>query len=945
MPIALTLFKPSITKRLLAVMLLLVVGSVAGVMWVARDTIDADLVRNLNARVLEVSGGAASNLNARLLAVDAIVENAAAGDGRAGSLLIRQRLLRSPAIRSVVVLSWTEAFSPADRAPVKLTTADRRLLNSGQARLFNEEVQGASQALYLVRALTIGGTAAVVFCEISPEWLWKGIAPARSDTAVVVMDPSGLILQATAPIPDALLSQLRIESGSPQDSAVPVVRNWNSDAQGWLGAVARLELNGAQLIGNRWLVAGYAAIPPASPGLVALRRSLPAFALIGALAILLATLYLRACWEPVLAAVRNGLLALSEGRYQRIDPGSATDSPRQLATDFNRAIVQMQSRMQVLASLNAIDQLLMHAADLEPALDNVLQKICGVSKCHGATLTLLDPHAFGYARSYVVTASGSEQPVARISVDQSILHDLLPHEHGVAVTKYDLARHSFLEPLQSTGADCFWIWPVLSGGRPVAILSVGYQGATEVPPELAGFGHECAVRLGVALSNSARDEELYRQAHFDALTQLPNRLLFRDRLAQELASAVAGMQRSALLYVDLDHFKKVNDSMGHAAGDQVLQIVAQRLRTCVKDGDTVARLGGDEFTVILRSIGSPEAARLTSRRIIESLQQPVNIGGRDHYVCASVGVTMIPDDGNTIEELMRNADTAMYQAKEGGRSREMFYNRAMDGSSTSVSDTGLLRALRRQEFLLHYQPQYSLANGALIGVEALLRWQPPREALRYPAEIIQSAEHSGLIVDIGAWALETACRQYALWRKQGIAPPRMALNISVHQLRQSDFPLLVRHTLESFSLPPEILELELTETVFADSEARESLHALSAVGVRLALDDFGTGYSSLGYLREHPVQVIKIDRSFVEGVATNSTAATLAETIIAMAHALGKQVVAEGVENQEQLEFLRARRCDAAQGYYFARPMSVADVSDVLASRQPVELESLRAAG
>jgi diguanylate cyclase (GGDEF)-like protein len=945
MPIAQWLFKTSITRRLILVMALLVASSVAGVMWVARDTIDNDLARNLNARIVEVSGGAAANLNARLLAVDAIVENAAAGDGRAGSLLIRQRLLRSPAVRSVVVLSWTVAFSAADRAPVSLTAADRRLLNSGQAKLFNVAMPGSSQAMYLVRAMTIAGTAAVVFCEISPEWLWKGIAPARSDTAVIVIDPAGLVLQATASIPDVLLAQLRAEGATALDSATPVVRSWQSDDVRWQGAVVRLELNGAQLIDNRWLVIGFSQSATRSPGQEALQRALPIIALVGVLAILLAAIYLRTGWEPVLASVRKGLLALGEGRYQRIRLGLASDTPRQLAIEFNSAIVQMQRRMQVLATLNDIDRLLMHAAELEPALDDVLKKICTMSQCQGATLTLLDPHAYGYARSYVVAADGSEQPVVRISVDHAVLQELLPNERGMAVTQFDANRHGFLGPLQAIGAECFWLWPVLSNGQAVAILAVGYQGVPDVPTELANFGCECAARLGVALSNSARDEELYRQAHFDALTQLPNRLLFRDRLAQELASAVAGMQRSALLYVDLDHFKKVNDSMGHAAGDQVLQIVAQRLRTCVKDGDTVARLGGDEFTVILRSIGNPEAARLISRRIIESLQQPVNIGGRDHYVCASVGVTMFPDDGNTIEELMRNADTAMYQAKEGGRSREMFYNRAMDGSGTSISDTGLLRALRRQEFLLHYQPQYSLANGALIGVEALLRWQPPREALRYPTEIIELAEQSGLILDIGAWALETACRQYALWRKQGIAPPRMALNVSVHQLRQADFPLLVKHTLESFSLPPEVLELELTESVFADDEARESLRALAAVGVRLALDDFGTGYSSLGYLREHPVQLIKIDRSFIEGVATNSTSATLAETIIAMAHALGKQVMAEGVETHEQLEFLRARRCDAAQGYYFAKPMSVADVSDVLASRRPAELEALRAAG
>ncbi len=237
--------------------------------------------------------------------------------------------------------------------------------------------------------------------------------------------------------------------------------------------------------------------------------------------------------------------------------------------------------------------------------------------------------------------------------------------------------------------------------------------------------------------------------------------------------------------MDLDHFKKVNDSTGHAAGDQLLQIVAQRLRASVKDGDTVARLAGDEFTVILRSIGTPEAARDIAMRIIDTLQQPVNIAGRDHRVCASIGVTMFPDDGTTIEELMRNADLAMYQAKEGGRSREVFYSRTMEPSQSGTRENGLLRALRRREFVLHYQPQYDVRDSSLVGLEALVRWQPPREALRYPGEFIPAAEESGLIVELGAWVLETACQQMAQWREQGIAPRRMALNVSVQQLRHA----------------------------------------------------------------------------------------------------------------------------------------------------------------
>jgi EAL domain-containing protein (putative c-di-GMP-specific phosphodiesterase class I) len=348
---------------------------------------------------------------------------------------------------------------------------------------------------------------------------------------------------------------------------------------------------------------------------------------------------------------------------------------------------------------------------------------------------------------------------------------------------------------------------------------------------------------------------------------------------------------------------------------------------------------------VLRSVGSPEGARATANRIIEALQMPVAIAGRDHFVRASVGVTMFPDDGNSIEELTRNADLAMYQAKEGGRGRVVFYSRVMENGQIAVVESSLLRAMRKQEFLMHYQPQYSMADGSLVGVEALLRWQPPRQPLRLPGEFIGVAEQSGLIIELGAWVIETACGQLAAWRKQGIAPSRMAINVSVNQLRQADFPGLVRRVISKAQLPPEMIELEITESVFADDEARQSLQQLAAVGVRLALDDFGTGYSSLGFLREHPVQAIKMDRSFVEDVVTSPTAATLAETIISMAHALGKQVIAEGVETLEQLDFLRRRHCDIAQGFFFARPMNAAGIADILSARALQSDEVIRSTG
>jgi EAL domain-containing protein (putative c-di-GMP-specific phosphodiesterase class I) len=287
----------------------------------------------------------------------------------------------------------------------------------------------------------------------------------------------------------------------------------------------------------------------------------------------------------------------------------------------------------------------------------------------------------------------------------------------------------------------------------------------------------------------------------------------------------------------------------------------------------------------------------------------------------------------------------MYRAKEDGRSRAVFYNRAMQRMPALAAESGLYRALQRREFTLYYQPQYALSNGRLSGLEALLRWQPPREAMRYPGEFVPAAEQSGLIIDIGDWVLDAACVQMAEWCAAGIEPPRLALNVSVHQLRQADFPKLVRRALERAGLAPERLEFEITESVFADEEARGTLRRLAALGIRLSLDDFGTGYSSLGYLREHPVHAIKIDRSFIEAVAHNVTAATLAETMIAMAHALGKHVVAEGVETAEQLEFLQSRHCDFAQGYFFARPTSAAEVTALLRSRGWQLPQSLRAAG
>jgi diguanylate cyclase (GGDEF)-like protein len=657
-------------------------------------------------------------------------------------------------------------------------------------------------------------------------------------------------------------------------------------------------------------------------------------------------LHLRARWVPVLTDLRQALQSLSAGDYERVTLGAAGDAPGAVAWEYNRALGIVQERILALTLLEEVDRLLLESSEFESSLDAVLARVCRLTHCHSASLVMLDPDAPSHGRCYLTLGGTEACVVSRIGISEEWLEYLRENPEGTTIARWEPDRHGSLEPMCDAGAECFWVWPITNQLRVAAILAVGYPGTPVLAPDAATKGRECARRLAVALGNNERGAHLYHQAHYDALTSLPNRVLFRDRLGEELANAVAHNQRGALLYVDLDHFKKVNDTVGHGAGDQLLMVVAQRLRSCIKEGDTVARLGGDEFTVILRDISDGDAAAQVAARITSALQLPVHVAGRDHYVRASIGVTVFPDDGGSIEDLMRNADLAMYQAKDGGRARAEFYSPQMRRLQAPVAHSGLYRALRRHEFSLYYQPQYSLSDGRLVGLEALLRWQTPRDGMRYPAEFVPAAEESGVIVDIGAWVLEAACNQLAIWREQGIAPERLAINVSAQQLKQQDFPTLVRRALDRLGIPPEMLEIELTESTLADSEVRVALKALAGLGVRLALDDFGTGYSALNYLRLSQVETVKIDRSFLQEIPGNPQAATLAEAIITMAHGQKKRVIAEGVETAEQLEFLRERGCDVVQGFYLAQPRPSAEVSELLAiGKSEAFQEPLRVSG
>ena len=419
--------------------------------------------------------------------------------------------------------------------------------------------------------------------------------------------------------------------------------------------------------------------------------------------------------------------------------------------------------------------------------------------------------------------------------------------------------------------------------------------------------------------------EMSHLAQHDILTDLPNRVLLKDRLSQAIAAALRNHTQIAVLFLDLDGFKHINDSLGHAVGDKLLQSVATRLVGCVRSSDTVSRQGGDEFVVLLSEIKHAAEAAITAAKIITALTAPHVADQHSLHVTASIGLSTYPDDGLDAESLIRAADTAMYEAKGKGRNNYQFFKNDMNVRAVSRQsiEAGLRRALERHEFVLHYQPRISLETGGITGVEALLRWMHPDLGLILPVHFLSIAEDCGLILPIGQWVLRETCRQVREWMRSGLRVVPAAVNVSSLEFRSEAFLEGLRAILNDTCLDPCYLDLELTETVLMQHvESTVSvLSALKSIGVRLAVDDFGTGYSSLSYLKRFPVDSVKIDQSFLRDVTINADDATLVNAVITMAQSLNKQVVAEGVEAEDQVTFLRAHGCDEAQGNYFSTPV------------------------
>lgn len=456
------------------------------------------------------------------------------------------------------------------------------------------------------------------------------------------------------------------------------------------------------------------------------------------------------------------------------------------------------------------------------------------------------------------------------------------------------------------------------------------------PIGMVAYAHDITERKKAEEALSRQQVKLQHLAHHDALTELPNRILFNDRLNQAVQKAKRNQSLFALFFVDLDHFKQINDSLGHTVGDALLQAVTTRLTKTIRGEDTLARLGGDEFTIIMESLFQPQDASILAEKIINVLQQPIQIDEHTLYISSSIGISLFPKDATDAVSLLKYADAAMYRAKEEGRNNFQFYSAEMTELAIErlVMTNSMRQALKNEEFVIHYQPQIDATTNTLIGMEALVRWQHPTKGLLSPIAFLALAEETGMIIELDHWVMRTAIKQVAAWYAEGLRPGVLSVNLSMKQLEHHDFIRLVKETVESNNFEPKWLKLEVTEgqVMQKPEEAIAKLRQINELGIGISVDDFGTGYSSLSALKRLPINTLKIDRSFLIDVPDDTEDAAIVKAIIALAKSLDLDLIAEGVETDIQKDFLLANGCNNIQGYFYSRPIQSTEIHTMLSN-------------
>jgi diguanylate cyclase (GGDEF)-like protein len=924
MKIAGRLFSSGIARRLMVCLIAAALLPLAGSALLSLDLVTNMLIEQNHARLERYGEDYANALRDRLLTVEGRLHELSARSDLGAALRDGERARLQREFKGLAIAEASgkivQIFGDVDGVPPLDAAQVERLGRGATVLATTTGAGGASRVWASAGYERAGAGSGRIVAEIDPAYLWRRLAEPSTHAGICVGDAKGKPLACAREAPPTAPQAFT----SPMYEGLARRETFDRGGAAYLASHHSLPFE-PEIAGRGWSVVATRPVSDVLAPVEELESML--FAMSGVAILFVAVLGATQIGRSLRALndLREGLRRVGEKDFSARIDARGNDELNGLGPSFNTMAARLGGEFTALLTLSEIDQAIVSRLDLDRVIETVVMRMRDVVPADFVSIAIVDRNAPAMVRIYTRDQrrdGGLE--LERCAFTPEDTGVLLAYPDGLWLDRAQ-AVTPYLAPVAKLGAASLFVLPVVWQNDVVGTVVLGFTASAILSDEERGRARNLGDRVGVAFATAAKDEQLYVQANYDTLTALPNRQYFMDQLARRLAQAQRDPRQFALLVVDLDHFKRINDTQGHEAGDDVLRQTAERLKQCVRETDTVARLGGDEFTIVLPQVKSARDSESVAQHIIESMAAPFLVAGKEQFLNASIGIALYPADGTTAEALLRNADTAMYRAKEGGRGRYVYFEERMNVAALArVSlERELRRAVENNEFTLWYQPQLDLRTGRISGAEALLRWECPGQEMRTPADFIHLAEDTGLIEPIGEWVLREACRQFRAWRGEGIALPLVAVNVSIRQFRQPAFVESVGSILRSTGMAPKCLELEITEGLLHETNiaAATLLEPLHAMGVTFSLDDFGTGYSSLASVKRFPLATIKIDRTFIADLSADDESGSVAAAVIATAHALRKRVVAEGVETERQAAILARLGCDHLQGHFCSRPL------------------------
>ena len=838
----------------------------------------------------------------------------------------------------------TRLMGTIDQPPAISDTQNQHLLRGGTV-LYAQANGDQTTDLLLVRRLddNDSGTGQLVG-KIQPGFLWNVEDVLSASAAIIVLSPSGAVVYRSDGLPAPPLSTLKTQLATSTTGHFA----WDAGATTYLASYWSLFTEAEFAFPYLAIVVSESETDALAPIINFRTVYVPALILVVLSVSFVAATQIRRKVAP-LVTLRDATRRIASGDFSGRVRLAGDDEFTQLGDAFNAMADRLGKQFTSLSTMAEIDRMILSSFDTRYIIATVLDRAGELTPCAVAAMLELNDERTG--AGYVsIRINGPQAEISReraqlLSDDIYTLND---NPHSLLIT-CDQPWPAYLAPLRVADVRSLLLLPVFIKQQLAAVMIFGFGEACESCEQESGPLRKFADHVAVALSNASWEERLYHQAHYDTLTNLPNRALLKDRLEQAIARARRNGSCVGVAFLDLDRFKLVNDSLGHSTGDLLLKETARLLLGSVRSVDTVVRFGGDEFVIIIPDIDRDEdivfELGAIADKLLNSTRQELVLGSRRVHTELSMGIALYPRDGETPDDLVKNADTAMYHAKEQGRGNYQFFSAELNAAASSrlSLEHELHRALKNHEFELYYQAKVDGTSGRLIGAEALLRWRHAERGMILPGEFIGVAEETGLIQDIGEWATRTACQQIRTWQEAGLPALRLAVNVSPRQFWEGDLAARVGQILASARLRPEALELEVTEGMVMDdrNDSIETLKRLNAMGIRLLIDDFGTGYSSLSYLRRLPIHALKIDQSFVRDMLNDPDAQAIVSATIVLAHRLGLDVIAEGVETDSQRTLLQRWHCDELQGYLISKPLDADAFTRLLRQHQAQTLSDV----